>query len=824
METWANDLVGRWWEVFWDPESSSSEKTENNGKVASKIVDLTCDEEEGGAAGGRGRNVLPTSLAVVGGVSPAAFQQYLQLQYPQDTRMALPKQLSQPGGTNTTTQNNTIQLQEINIVFTAATLGLSLVLVRNTKITVKEIKSQEQNVVEMLRINDVLVGVNGKKFDELLGIRIEGREAFQAVINCLKVQRRPMSIMFERWVTATSNAAEKRVGGDANNNGATATSTAAGLVVGGGAKSNGKDLDDIPLNKLHHHNVRKRMNDGDGSINQDVATTAAATAENDNADDDDDDTEADDVDWYDAKVLCYNAKNKKFTVYFLGSETTVSYEMSLWPKVVRPSVRAWTRRTLALLSLDRKVSVLGGSEFDYGRGAYESMDDWLPPTTERREDTQQLEIISQSERNRYESVCTINAVQQMLEYKILLAKQQHLAAHLSPHVDEDEEEDEEDEGGLDGPGPLADPNYITHLCNCMKEAGKTCDWLIGESAVLDVACKLIVTDESSCSAVATTTTTSTTTRGDVLSFLANGARILKHMLSFDPSNKCGGALLSTSAQRGQRKRGRKKRRVESTLNDTGGAEGSAIRDEVFHTMPSNALQSNESLTTNLNQLLNKSAVSNQLWISSTLARTVSRLFRELWEPITIWISKSEDMINGTSGQLYSFEDVECHVQLAQTKGTNLVLIDLSEWTAGLLAKLSRAHVFEMEVWSAIRACTQPVVMVLSMAGPTVGDDECLLALQRLKDEATCATPQISPQYVANDPIMRNLNPLGRCTLDSATGLTLPSCLNRGVINDAISVRIWILDFYQAKTVRERTGFLQVNCSVLSFNSLPGVLH
>lgn len=834
METWANDLVGRWWEVFWDPEPSSLEKTANGG-AALNIVDLTHeevgDDMEGAVPAPHpcdhgvsmtissvhrcsgqlevqqqiqqqhpqyqqqqqqqmvlqqsmmnnriqlSSAALPPMMASVGGLLPAVSQQYLQHNPPQQQypQLALPKQLSQP----TTTNQNTRQLQEFNIVFTTATLGLAMVLVNETQITVREIKSQQPDVAAILRPNDVLVGVNGKKFEELFGYRIEGTEAFQAVINFLKVQKRPMLVMFERFVTATG--------------------TAAVAVGGGDTKDKGEDVDDIPLNQLNQHKLLKRMNDSNCDINQGVA---AAATDNDSADDDDDNTETDDIDWYDARVMSYNAKYNKFTVYFLGSEKAVSYEMTLSSKVVRPSVRAWTRRTLALLFLDEKVSVLGESKCDDNRDAVENIEHCLPPSTERREDSQQLENISQSEHNRYNTDRTNYAVRQILEYKILLAKQQYLATHLSPHVDEDEEDDDENEGGFDGPGPPADSNYVKHLCNCMNEAEKTCDWLIGESVVLDVLCEMIVTDESSWSAVATTTKS---TRDNILSFLVNGARFVKRMLSFEPRNN---ALHSIPTQRGRGRRGRKKRRVESTTINASGSEGCVIVDEVFNAMLSKALLSNESLSTMLNQLLNESALSNQVWISTTLTKSLSRLFRELWEPITSWINKSEDMISGTSGQFYAFEDIERHVQLSQMKGTKLALIDLSEWTTALLAKLRRAHLFEMEVWSAIRACTQPVVMVLNMAGPTVCDDDCLLALKRLKDEATCDAPHL-PRDVESDPIMRNLNPLGRCTIDSSTGLTFPSSLNRGVINDAIAVRRWILDFNQAKNVRERTGFVQV---------------
>ena len=79
------------------------------------------------------------------------------------------------------------------------------------------------------------------------------------------------------------------------------------------------------------------------------------------------------------------------------------------------------------------------------------------------------------------------------------------------------------------------------------------------------------------------------------------------------------------------------------------------------------------------------------------------------------------------------------------------------------------------------------------------DDDCILALQRLKDEASSS---------GSADHMRNLNPLGRHSVHSS-GLTLPSSLTRPVLDDDIIVRQWILDLNQAKAVRERTSFVQV---------------
>jgi len=97
------------------------------------------------------------------------------------------------------------------------------------------------------------------------------------------------------------------------------------------------------------------------------------------------------------------------------------------------------------------------------------------------------------------------------------------------------------------------------------------------------------------------------------------------------------------------------------------------------------------------------------------------------------------------------------------------------------------------------------------------DDDCILALQRLKDEASASGSAASSSGGSADGLgavvvdyhhMRNLNPLGRHSVHSS-GLTLPSSLTRPVLDDDIIVRQWILDLNQAKAVRERTSFVQV---------------
>ena len=77
-----------------------------------------------------------------------------------------------------------------------------------------------------------------------------------------------------------------------------------------------------------------------------------------------------------------------------------------------------------------------------------------------------------------------------------------------------------------------------------------------------------------------------------------------------------------------------------------------------------------------------------------------------------------------------------------------------------------------------------------------GNDACFAALQRLKHESSM------------HPI-KNVSPLGKAIITS-DGAHVPSQLTRTVIDDAITIRLWIIDLTQAKLLRERSSFIEVS--------------
>ena len=520
----------------------------------------------------------------------------------------------------------------------------------------------------------------------------------------------------------------------------------------------GGDDEDVPLNRLSKDIGEKKRRQN--SFEDDAIETEDETSTADTDSGEDEDTGEDAIDWYDGKILSYSDGN--FVVYFLGDEEDVTYTMPLTPKIVRPSVRAWTKRTLALLSHD--VDLI--EKEDMHKNA---IGDTLPPWTALPQDEIKLAYISENaDRSNY---------MRLIEYGKLLETQIQLAKHLSPHADDDQS------GGVvngedEGPGPFANKSYVKHLCSCLEESKKVCDWLSNEDGALDVFKRFqrgTLGDGGHDSP-----STAAMSKDSMLSFFVKGATFLLRVLALIPNK-----IEETSIGE-QPRNGRKRRRTNTNeLSD----------EQTTNDLPSSGVVSPESLDKVMNLILDNYSgdEKQQMLVASTLKHIVSVLYLDLWQPHQEWIHEAENMIYGKSNKFYSFEEIELHIQAAR----KLTLFDVSVWRMDLEAKLNRARFFEMEAWSAIKACT-----TLDEGGDsTASSDSCLLALNRLQNEISS-----SKLAEGEHAIMRNMNPLGK---KSVTPNGTQS-LTRDAIENAIKVRQWILDLMQAKTVRERSSFVQVS--------------
>jgi hypothetical protein len=518
-----------------------------------------------------------------------------------------------------------------------------------------------------------------------------------------------------------------------------------------------EDEKEAPLNRLHKEmgERKRRQNSLDDSEGESDATS---TADDEN---DDDDAGKDAIDWYDGKILSF--QDGYFVVYFLGDAEDVTYTMPLTPKIVRPSVRAWTKRTLALLCYDIDLTKEAIRNNEIANS--------LPPSTSFPLDDNEV-------------ACALgknddgnNHYLRLLEYSKLLETQLHLAEQLSPHADDDQSGGNVD-GEDEGPGPFANKSYVKHLCICLEESKKVCDWLTKEVDAVNLFKR--INDGTSCN-IHDSFATAPISTDSIQSFLVNGTTFLQRILALIPIK------FDAVPHEQNARNGRKRRRADTH-------ELSEQRQSSEHLLP-NISVSPDSLDEAMNSVLHESGgEKQQLLMTSTLKQIVSVLYLDLWKPHQDWIKEAEDMIYGKSTSFYSFQDIESHIQAAQ----KLTMFDISSWRIDLEAKLNRARFFEMEAWSAIKACT---TLDGNGGNTTVLSDSCLLALNRLQNEISSSTLTAGEQS-----IMRNMNPLGKQSV-SANGA---HSLTREDIENAIKTRQWILDLMQAKTSRERASFVQVS--------------
>ena len=97
----------------------------------------------------------------------------------------------------------------------------------------------------------------------------------------------------------------------------------------------------------------KKINENAKNFNEKIFVEVSSSGDEQTKvpSDTDDDSEKSELlpDWYDARIEAFDKQSKMFTVRFVGEEENV-YNMGLSPTLVRPSIRAWEKRTLAILN------------------------------------------------------------------------------------------------------------------------------------------------------------------------------------------------------------------------------------------------------------------------------------------------------------------------------------------------------------------------------------------------------------------------------------------------------------------------------------------
>jgi hypothetical protein len=127
-----------------------------------------------------------------------------------------------------------LRLQQFDVLYTTAKLGLKMKFMNNKDIVVKEVVPAAPNA-HLIKAGDFMVGLNGKRFEEL-GVKVAGTKSYELALDKLREAKRPMSVIFERQITSNN------VEGDTTRKRPAATDcTSSAIAVGGKTSAAGAD-------------------------------------------------------------------------------------------------------------------------------------------------------------------------------------------------------------------------------------------------------------------------------------------------------------------------------------------------------------------------------------------------------------------------------------------------------------------------------------------------------------------------------------------------------------------------------------------------------
>ena len=257
---WANSLVGRWWEIFWEPNEEEEEEDDHGGAIKQEsgvannnTEDVVMsirgggidDDNKNSAANDKPKlnNVPPSNDDHRGQGQASSTAQQIHRERPRPSslhhqgsatkskttqqirkRASVKQQQQQPYqhrprflDYNAKAQQSQQQPQQqqqqhqpkrpqtssINVIYNGPKLGLSLgTNPTKTQIHIKDVAPNAPNA-HLLQVDDILVGINGKRFPK----DSDGKIDFQLVVTALKNTVRPMTVNFERGLVLSAGNA-----------------------------------------------------------------------------------------------------------------------------------------------------------------------------------------------------------------------------------------------------------------------------------------------------------------------------------------------------------------------------------------------------------------------------------------------------------------------------------------------------------------------------------------------------------------------------------------------------------------------------------------
>jgi hypothetical protein len=580
---------------------------------------------------------------------------------------------------------------------------------------------------------------------------------------------------------------------------------------------------------------------GDGTAPESAALLPAETMETEEEEEHDDD-EASDMDhevehvedWYDATVLAFDHETSRFRVSWIGEETV--HLMALTPDLVRPSARAWIRRTRAIL---KQPGTLKSTTEDDVLQTPKSVDpdqvqDWerkLPPDTSLRDD--HLQSIQKSINEEFplvratfdrsnlpsadngddsEDIPTFEQHRACRRLIALLRSQLYTRTRLAP-IDVSESE-EMAAAALDAEDPDPTEDYVNYLVQRLRELEEACQW---HYLCWKLLCEIFDPKNRHGER------SERISRDFLLRNCLQTGRTVIATLAANTNTSAKVAALRSKAQKRSLlavqdgphspERKSKRRRKSKEFSDFW-----IPSEQILHYSSTNETSmplDNDDL---VSAALGKSFVQrakgmDARWFSQCFGTMLQSILSLMVVPYVRWERRAQfylgeratldvEASDGETSEESSDEEEECgeprrerlvkyaEVQAlisAANEDRVLLSLDLVGLTTKLREKLSTVDSFETRAWNIVN-------QVLDDDSGDKDNDRILQDLKRFLHEAESKESPVG-----------NMEPIGKGSPP----------MTRKILENAIVYRTWLLDLRCAETMRERVAFVDDVVSRLS---------
>ena len=565
-------------------------------------------------------------------------------------------------------------------------------------------------------------------------------------------------------------------------------------------------------------------------------------------------------DWYDATVESFESLRKSdgddgteflyFNVCFVGDETM--YQMVVSPDTVRPSARAWIRRTKAML---REPGVAAMELSEEGERQQPDCEASLPFDTRTLEDHEKLQSIEQQVDVEFPVVPAVTfhcidedastTLQKLhTEHKTccrwvrLIRSQLYLRSRLA-HIDNQEVEN----GGDDSDDDEVDPTefYVDFLAKCLNDLEKALQWHFKCWQLLH---RIFTGDENNEQQQQSSTFSREYLVGECLSA---GRLALSTLLSMkDLSVKAArvatkgrkraapvsqqNAPVSPSRRPASARRRAKRRRKSRTFSETW-----LVPTDPFVGDGYDEEEEEEDLFTSdlIDRFVEEICQMDSRWFIESCGNMLQSISSMVAVPFVRWERRAQFFLGERETLDVTASDGETSVEdlgddgsdsidddcdhdddanpghgdqegnpkrrfvkyeeiesLLDTANHNRVLkcFELSAFVEKLDLKLRAVDSFEKRAWDLILAV---------LDDPEMTDGREVSLLDKDSDPTLRGLQALLQEAALKEGPIENMNPIGKVS----------STLSRGVLENAMVYRLWFLDLIYAESVRERIAFL-----------------